>query len=163
MEQFLATIYGQPAPQGSKRFMGTTKTGKGLMRESSDKLTPWRNQVVVTCTEELDALERPAPFAGAVMLELHFSFNRPASVKRSKRPHMSIAPDLSKIIRATEDGLADAGVFVNDCLVVSIVSTKNYVNEGAHALDRQGCRVIVRPVVPWEMPPGRGRLELEAP
>jgi crossover junction endodeoxyribonuclease RusA len=162
MDQFTVTVYGLPAPQGSKRFMGMSKAGKGIIVNTSTALTPWRNEVVSVSTRELDAMGRPAPFSCAVILEAHFSFTRPKSVKRSNRPHMSIAPDLSKLVRSTEDGLKDAGVFVDDALIVAIYCSKQYVDEGAYSLDRQGCRIVVRPVVPWEMPPGRGRVELEA-
>ena len=38
-------VYGAPAPQGSKKFVGTTKTGRGIMVESSAKVKPWRQDV----------------------------------------------------------------------------------------------------------------------
>jgi hypothetical protein len=34
------TVHGSPAPQASKRFVGTTKGGRGLMVESSAKVKP---------------------------------------------------------------------------------------------------------------------------
>jgi crossover junction endodeoxyribonuclease RusA len=162
MDQFFVTVYALPAPQGSKRFMGTSKGGRAIITNTSPALTPWRNEVVASSIRELDALGRPAPFSCAVSLEVHFSFLRPKSATRSKRPYMSIAPDLSKLVRSTEDGLKDAGVFQDDALIVQLIATKQYVNEGPGALDRQGARITVRSVVPWDLPPGRGRLELEA-
>lgn len=154
-------MYGQPAPQGSKKFQGMTKAGKGIIREASNKLAPWRNCVCTQAIEALDRIGRPAPIAIAVRVELYFTFLRPASVKRSKRPHMSIAPDLSKLVRATEDGLTDAGVWVDDALVVQLIAGKCYSHEAPWALDRSGCFIVVEPVVPLDMPPGRGLLELE--
>ena len=38
-------VFGLPGPQGSKRFVGRTKTGRGLMVESSAKVKPWREAV----------------------------------------------------------------------------------------------------------------------
>ncbi len=161
MDNFLLWVYGQPAPQGSKRFVGVSKAGKGIIVNASDKLTPWRNQVCVQAIEELDRLGRPAPFSCAVWVDMDFTFLRPKSIKPSKRPHMSIAPDLSKLVRSTEDALKDAGVFEDDSLVVKMSASKNYANEGKLSMDRPGCVIRIRPVVPLELPPGRGRLELE--
>ena len=164
MDQFVVRVYGQPAPQGSKRYVGQSKAGKGIIVNASSKLTPWRNDVCVQAIAELDRLDRPAPFSCAVSVHMAFAFNRPKSIKRSKRPYMSIAPDLSKLVRSTEDALTDAGVWLDDSLVVALTATKDYVGEGQAQLDRPGCVIWVHPVVPWEMPPGRGsaRLELEA-
>jgi crossover junction endodeoxyribonuclease RusA len=69
---------------------------------------------------------------------------------------------LSKIIRATEDALTDAGVWKDDALVVKLEAWKTYENEAYGALDRAGCFLRIEPVVPLDMPPGRGYLELEA-
>jgi hypothetical protein len=41
--EFMVT--GTPAPQGSKKFVGTTKTGRGILAESSKKVKPWRMDV----------------------------------------------------------------------------------------------------------------------
>jgi Holliday junction resolvase RusA-like endonuclease len=156
------TVYGKPSPQGSKKFMGISKQGKGILLENSPKLIPWRNAVCVAAQEELDRIGRPAPFACALQALMVFTFLRPSTVKRSKRPHVSVYPDLSKIIRATEDALTDAGVWKDDALVVKLEAWKTYENETYGALDRAGCFLRIEPVVPLDMPPGRGYLELEA-
>lgn len=156
------TVYGKPSPQGSKKFMGTTKTGKGILLENSPKLIPWRNAVAVAAGEELDRIGRPAPFSCALRAVMVFTFLRPKSVSRLKRPHVSVYPDLSKVIRATEDALTDAGVWEDDALVVSLEARKVYANEHILALDRSGCLLRIEPVVPLDLPPGRGYLELEA-
>jgi len=158
-------VYGKPAPQGSKRFVGVTKSGKGLMRETSDGLTPWRNSVVSSSLEELDRVAidgvRPVPMDGPLKATFLFTFLRPASIKRSKRSHPSIAPDLSKLVRSTEDGLKDAGVIRDDALIVQTMSRKDYAGEGP-GLQVAGCVILLEYVVPWECPPGVGMLELEA-
>lgn len=155
------TVYGKPSPQGSKKFMGTTKAGKGIIMENSPKLIPWRNAVSEAAVKELDRLERPAPFSCALFVVMIFTFARPKSVKVSKRPYVSVYPDLSKLVRATEDALTDAGVWDDDALVVGTESRKHYANEGLAALDRPGCYIRITPVLPLDMPPGRGLLELE--
>jgi Holliday junction resolvase RusA-like endonuclease len=156
-------VYGLPGPQGSKKFMGKTSQGKAIMLENSNKVIPWRNAVMVAAQEELDRIGRPAPLDGPLMVVMVFTFLRPASVKRSKRLHPSVFPDLSKIVRSTEDALTQAGVWRDDALVVDAVTRKRYANEDAWALDRAGCLIDISPVVPLELPPGRGYLELEAP
>ncbi len=155
------TVYGKPSPQGSKKFMGVSKQGKGILMENSPKLIPWRNAVSTAAQEELDRLGRPAPFDCALDVMMVFTFLRPASVKRSKRSHPSVYPDLSKIVRATEDALTDAGVWCDDALVVKLQALKTYQNEAYWALDRAGCVIHIAPVLPLDLPPGRGNLELE--
>lgn len=155
-------MYGQPSPQGSKKFVGMSKAGKGIIVENSPKLTPWRNEVSQAAVRELDRLGRPAPFCDVPLtVVMAFTFLRPKSIKRSKRLHPSVYPDLSKIVRATEDALTDAGVWADDAAVVSLVTQKRYANEDALALDRAGCLIRVEPLVPLVLPPGRGWLELE--
>lgn len=155
-------MWGLPAPQGSKKFFGVSKTtGKARIGDTSPNLVPWRNAVSDAASRELDRLDRPAPFSVAVSLLVWFTFDRPVSVKRSKRPHMSIAPDLSKLVRSTEDALKDAGVIKDDSLIILLSAGKSYVGEAAYALDRPGAFIRLHPVVAWDMPPGRGRLELE--
>ena len=39
------SVYGLPGPQGSKRFVGKSKSGRGIMVESSAKVRPWREAV----------------------------------------------------------------------------------------------------------------------
>lgn len=136
--------------------MGTTKGGRGIIRESSDKLTPWRNAVVIAARGELDRIGDPAPMDGALTATVTFTFIRPASVKRSKRPHMSIAPDLSKLVRSTEDGLKDAGVIKDDALIVEWLARKCYAGEGPRSLMTAGAVIEVCPLVGWSAPPGRG-------
>lgn len=149
-------MYGKPSPQGSKKFMGVTKAGKGILMENSPKLIPWRNAVSEAATKELDRLGRPAPFDCALDVMMVFTFLRPKSVSRSKRLYPSVYPDLSKIVRATEDALTDAGVWCDDALVVKLQTMKTYQNEAHWALDRAGCVIHIGPVLPLDTPPGRG-------
>lgn len=135
--------YGTPAPQGSKRFLGQTKLGRGIMVETSNKVTPWRSDVITAC-RGIDQ----EPFTGPVICRMIFSMLRPASVKRAKRPFPSIAPDLSKLCRATEDALQAAGVLRDDCLIVEYTRlAKVYVNEDPEALDRPGCLILLGTLV----------------
>lgn len=138
-------VYGTPAPQGSKNYVGHTKvnpaTGKSraILKEQSDALTPWRSDVITACR----GIEQE-PFSTAVVARMIFTQRRPKSVKRDKRPWPSIAPDLSKLCRATEDALQAAGVLVDDALIVEYTRlAKVYVDEDPEALDRPGCLIML--------------------
>jgi Holliday junction resolvase RusA-like endonuclease len=155
-------VYGKPSPQGSKKYVGKNSKGAGIILNTSPGLIPWRNEVCLAAERELDRIGRPAPFSGPVQVIYVFTFMRPKSTSRSKRLHPSVAPDLSKIVRATEDALTDAGVWKDDALVVDFMARKRYANEDVWSLDRPGARIEVTPVVPLDLPPGRGYLELEA-
>ena len=116
---FTCRVYGTPASQGSKRHVG-----RGIMIESSKKLKPWREAVKFAALEKLCLL-----IDGPVTLSVTFYFLRP---KTSKRPYPSVAPDLSKLIRSTEDALTDVGVWYDDALVVSTTAHKRYCPTGQH-------------------------------
>jgi crossover junction endodeoxyribonuclease RusA len=144
----IISVYGSPAPQGSKKFMGKTKLGRGILLEASDKTTPWRADVMTAARGVLDELGRPAPMDGPIIARMVFSFARPPSVKRAKRPFPSVYPDLSKLIRATEDALTAAGVWRDDALVCEYTRTaKVYCNEDPEALDRPGALIVVMTLV----------------
>lgn len=152
--------YGEPGAQGSKRFVRTTGTGKGIMIENSAKVAPWRQDVKQAAEAVLEDLGRPLPFSGAVACRMVFSFLRPSSVSRSKRPFMSVAPDLSKLCRSTEDALTSAGVWTDDARVAEYTRlAKVYCNEDPEALDRPGVVIFIGELVPLQelggSPPGR--------
>jgi Holliday junction resolvase RusA-like endonuclease len=143
-------VYGIPAPQGSKRNFGTTKLGRTIMVEASDKVTPWRADVMTFARHaivEHNQLYPQAPWSPlseAVVARMVFSLARPPSVKRNKRPFPSIAPDVSKLARSTEDALQAAGVLKNDSLIVEYTRlAKVYCGEDPEALDTPGALVIL--------------------
>ncbi len=77
------TVYGAPGPQGSKRFLGVSKAGRGVMVESSKKVKPWREAVKWAFVERYGAAERPA-VRGPVAVEMIFTLARPKSAKRAR-------------------------------------------------------------------------------
>ncbi len=110
------TIYGRPAPQGSKRHVG-----RGIMVESSKALKPWRQMVSAT------ALEKFGTFKGtgleAVSMIVVFYFAKPMSAK--KRVFPTVKPDLDKCLRAILDGLSGI-TYKDDSQVVEVRMTKLY-------------------------------------
>lgn len=140
-------VYGIPAPQGSKKALRNKHTGKTVTVEQSPNLAPWRQDVKAAAEAVLDALGRPSPFQGAVIARMVFSFARPASVKRAKRPFPSVTPDLSKLLRGVEDALTAAGVWEDDARVVEYTRlAKVYCNEDPDALDRPGVSIVILPL-----------------
>jgi Holliday junction resolvase RusA-like endonuclease len=126
------TVLGTPAPQGSKRHVG-----HGRMVESSKKVGPWRESVVSAWLRLWEDTGNPdawTPLDMALQLRVVFSLKRPASHYRTGRNSHLLRdnapsrpakyPDLSKLIRSTEDGMTTAGVYVDDALIVSEIADK---------------------------------------
>lgn len=114
------TVLGQPAPQGSKRYVG-----RGIMVESSKALAPWREAVKYAAIRALhrcgcmrEPCEHCKPLDEPLIVEFCFTLARPKSAPRS-RVHPDRMPDLSKLIRAAEDACTDAGVWVDDARIVA--------------------------------------------
>ena len=134
-------VYGTPAPQGSKRAFavrgkGGIPTGKIAVIESShDRVKSWRQAVI-------DAARQASWGTGAISCPLavkmlfflarpksHYGTGKNAdrlSANAPRRP--AKMPDLSKLIRATEDALTDAGLWTDDALVVEISAMKYWAD-----------------------------------
>jgi crossover junction endodeoxyribonuclease RusA len=144
------TVYGIPAPQGSKKFVGVSKVGRGILIESSKAVKPWREAVKWAALETLKGLplrpdgKIPFMYDCAVSVSMIFSLPKPPSAPK-KRRWPDRKPDLSKLIRSTEDALTDAGVWVDDARVVAMTAAKVYVGS-THlgALDRPGATIIIQ-------------------
>lgn len=131
--------YGSPAPQGSKRHVG-----RGVMVESSKKIRPWREDVVTAARAAMDNDPDFVRFEGPVIGRMIFCFDRPASVKRSKRAYPSIPPDLDKLARGVCDALKSAGIWRDDALIVEFTRlAKVYVGEDPESLDSPGALIIL--------------------
>lgn len=123
-------VVGTPAPQGSKRHVG-----HGVMIESSKLVKPWRQDVRAAAIEALEAGGPTFP-TGPVSLAVTFRVARPkghyrtgkhAALLRDSAPVWpAVKPDVSKLVRATEDALTEAGVWRDDAQVASLVAFKTY-------------------------------------
>jgi len=131
------TVYGIPAPQGSKKFVGMSKKGRGILVESSAKVKPWRQAVTIA------AVEAGARVVGPVSVSMTFTLPRPAAAK--KRAHHATKPDLSKLVRSTEDAITDSGVWEDDSRVCRTVSEKLYVGSDG-ALASPGAVIVITPL-----------------
>lgn len=129
------TVHGRPAPQGSKKVVGGRKNGKAILVESSKGVKPWRQDVALYAFE---AMRGKPLFTTAVVLEVTFLMARPASITPKKRMWPCVAPDLSKLVRSTEDALKGI-VWYDDSLVVETHSRKRYSGDG-----RTGAIITIR-------------------
>ena len=113
-------VYGRPAPQGSKRAFINKHTGRAQMTEQSPLVGAWRDTVRTTAIQELAGLEG-FPLDGPIVATFVFSMPKPGSIPRDRLGRPSVAPDVSKLARSTEDALQDAGVLRDDALIVEYV------------------------------------------
>jgi len=114
-------VYGLPAPQGSKSFKGFDGRGHAYMPESSKNLKPWRDSVVWAYREDAARVYWTTPMDGPLWLTAIFYMPRP---KKPKYDLPAVAPDLSKLVRSTEDALKVAGAIADDSRIVVLAVTK---------------------------------------
>jgi len=118
------TVIGTPAPQGSKRHVGN-----GVMIESSKLVKPWR-QDVATAARIAAMRDDFRVLDGPLRLAVVFRLPKPASLSKAKTALGPCRkPDLSKLIRATEDALVTAGVIADDARIVSFDGTRKVFAE----------------------------------
>lgn len=134
-------VYGSPAPQGSKKFVGI-KGGRGMMIESSKRVKPWRQDVKAAA--EL-ARNGAAPLDGNLVVRMVFTVPKPKSAPRRRKTYPNTKPDVSKLARSTEDALVDAGLIADDARIVGYDRLfKVYPGEDPEALESPGVRIQVR-------------------
>ncbi len=143
-------VYGNPAPQGSKKFVGLAKsTGRGILVESSKRVKPWRQDVKAAA---LEARNGAASLDGPLVVRMVFTLPKPASAPKKRKTYAMRKPDLSKLARSTEDALTDAGVIADDARIVEYERlAKVFPGEDADALESPGVRIEIRQVVDGEL------------
>ncbi|MFE0766124.1 RusA family crossover junction endodeoxyribonuclease [Streptomyces smyrnaeus] len=141
------SVFGLPAPQGSKKHIG-----HGRMLESSKHVKPWREAVVWAMRQEIARHRGWRPLTGALEASMVFSLARPkghfgtgrnaGSLKPSAPARPAVMPDLSKLVRSTEDAITTAGGYQDDALLVGYRRVeKRYVTDHGRVpdvLDVQG-------------------------
>lgn len=135
-------VYGEPAPQGSKKFVGMIN-GHGMLAESSKKVKPWRQDVVAAAKAVLG--EGTAPMDGNLVVRMVFTLHKPAGAPKTRRTYPNKKPDVSKLARSTEDALVTAGAIKDDARIVGFERLfKVYPNEDPEALSSPGVRIEIR-------------------
>lgn len=135
------TVYGTPAPAGSKRFVGM-RAGRGVIIESSKKAVPWKRMVAQQAGIMMEGRGLPL-FRGALEASYVFYRKRPKShlradgtVKPSAPRYPSTKPDLTKLVRGTEDALRGV-VWDDDAQVVTMHPDKRYG-------EPERCEIVIR-------------------
>tara|TARA_R100000231_G_scaffold73204_2_gene57405 strand:- start:26 stop:481 length:456 start_codon:yes stop_codon:yes gene_type:complete len=137
-EPKMIVVRGKPAPQGSK-----IATRYGAIREASQFVMPWRNQIVSACIEQKinngKIIEQP------VEIFIDFLFHRPQGHYGSGRNEENLKPsapqypitrttgDIDKLCRSTLDGLSipSGGILLrDDSLVVNLRAKKSFATKG---------------------------------
>jgi len=134
-------VQDRPRPGGSKIAGFNSKTGKGFVRPANPHTETWRNSVRMFA---MQAYKGPL-LEGAIEMEYCFVFSRPKSHLRSNgslKPsapacHTS-KPDLTKLIRSTEDALTGV-ILKDDSQVWSRSDKKRYACEG----EPEGCWITI--------------------
>jgi Holliday junction resolvase RusA-like endonuclease len=141
----LIFIQGKPEPGGSKRAFYSKKSGKTWVIDSNLNVANWKDLVRVAV---LQAYKDP-PMQGPLYAEFTFYLKRPkshfktgktnwAELKNNAPVAPMSKPDLTKLIRGTEDALKDI-VFIDDAQIVERRDKKEYAdkcNEGASVFIR---------------------------
>ncbi len=131
--QISLRVFGDPAPQGSKRVFN----GR-VVEAAGDKLKRWRKAIAAEC-QRVKLENENVFFTQAVTVEVDFYLPRPASVSQKKRPHPIVPPDLDKLLRGLLDGIGQSEViWGDDSQVVHIVANKYYAD-----LEAPGAKVII--------------------
>lgn len=136
--------YGQPAPQGSKKYVGL-RAGRAILIESSKGVGPWRAAVEAAARVAIAAQGTEwAPMNGPLSVRMVFTLRKPLSAPKRTRTFPMKYPDLSKIVRSTEDALTVAGLWVDDSRVTEYARlAKVFPGEDPESLDRPGVLIIV--------------------
>lgn len=148
--------YGMPAPQGSKKFLGLTKEGRGILAEHSKKVKPWREDVRAAALDAMARYQLDKPLDGPLVARMVFTLPKPKSAPKRRRTWPDRTPDLSKLIRSTEDALTSAGLWADDARAVEYSrAAKVFPGEDPEALAAPGVRIIVSTLIDADVVPLR--------
>lgn len=122
-------VLGVPAPQGSKSAF--IRGGKVRMVEAGSatgrtKVRSWRSAVAHAALEAAHNLDGPmdGPLHLAIEFRLPMPASRPKRMRQAGMAWHTTKPDLSKLIRATEDALTDAGLIRDDARICALRVSK---------------------------------------
>jgi crossover junction endodeoxyribonuclease RusA len=150
--EVVITVYGTPAPQGSKR--GFVVGNRAIIVDDNKPvLRTWRGDVKKAAEET-----RSSMLLQPVGVEIQFSLARPRSHYRTGKTtshllagtapaHPKGKPDVDKLARAVLDGLKAAGMYADDAQVIHLCATKSYALRG----QAPGAVITIREI--WEQEP----------
>ena len=121
------------------------------MVEMSPHVGNWREDVRAACLSAIGdgvfaSIVGDAPLIPLdvpLRIRMVFTLPKPASAPKRRQTWPMRTPDLSKLVRSTEDAITSAGLWRDDARVVECWSAKRYPGEGEDALPVPGCRITV--------------------
>ena len=131
-DSFTFTVFGKPAPQGSKAYKG-----RGVMVESCKRLKPWR-RLVRKAAEDLRPSGWHARLDAPICVSVVFVFARandhyinntpgPNRLKPDAPQHCTKRiGDVDKLSRAILDSLSKGVVYNDDAQVIDLIAHKRY-------------------------------------
>jgi len=137
-------VISPPVAQGNHRA-----SKSGYIYETTKGHKPWRVAVTCAALEARTKLGLPAPaIGGPVTVEMIFTVPKPKGAPKKRITWPDKKPDLSKLVRSTEDALSDAGIWEDDARVISCWARKVFPDEDTDSLDVPGVVIrIERPIV----------------
>lgn len=136
-------VIGTPAPQGSKKFVGLSKKGHGVLVESSKAVAPWRQDVRTAAFEAMQRSGRQT-LKGPVAMKITFTLAKPKSAPKTRVTWPDKKPDVDKLCRSTFDALVQAGVIEDDSRVVRCLAEKVFPDTHEDSLPVPGAVIRVR-------------------
>lgn len=151
MAEVSFTVYGTPAPQGSKRAF--VAGGRAVVvDDNKPRLRSWRQDVRKAALDASAQMSRePVDVSVTFFLARpkgHYGTGRNAGTLRGSAPnHPAVKPDLDKLLRSTLDGLKEGGAYHDDAQVVIVAGVKQYCRNG----QPPGALITIREI--WEQEP----------
>lgn len=146
-DELTLTVHGNPAPQGSKKAVGSRISKRGnrvpILIESSAGVKPWREQVAIEARKWTREHPGWSPLEGPLIVDLHFTVAAPLRIPKERHGYPCVPPDRDKLERAVNDALTGI-IWRDDGQIVDGRTTKSYPNCGPLSLDKPGVRIVVR-------------------
>ena len=128
---FTLTVYGTPAPAGSKRALplGGKFGGRAIVVDANVRSKPWKNLIAQNAGLEMNGREL---FRRPLHVNLTFHVRRPKAhfnskgeLKKSAPMWPAKKPDVLKLARGVEDALSGI-VYADDAQIVTEFLVKRY-------------------------------------
>lgn len=140
-------VEGIPAPQGSKTAIqqgGRARVIEGSSRTGRAAHRAWRQAVHDAAADIAGDSPIDEPVSVTVTFRFPMPQSRSAVVRRTGWAWRTAKPDLSKIMRSTEDSLVTAGLLRDDARIVRAVIEKVELSDTWH-----GAEITVEPAGDW--------------
>lgn len=154
-QPLVITVYGVPAPQGSKKGFVAGKRAI-VVDDNKPRLDTWRKAIAMAalyqhpCDEPNSDDPREhrcaLPLQGPLCVEVTFTLPKPVSAPKHRVTWPKGRPDIDKLVRACFDALTSSGTWKDDAQVVEVTARKVYPDEGIDALGQPGALIRIWPV-----------------